>query len=55
MKWSNWSGLAAAEPRAVYAPRTADDVVAAVVAAREAGTAVKMPGSGHSFTAIAAP
>ncbi len=55
MKWSNWSGLATAAPREVYAPRSTEDVVAAVLAAREAGTTAKMPGSGHSFTAIAAP
>ena len=55
MKWSNWSGLATAEPREVYAPRSVEDVVTAVQAAREAGTTVKMTGSGHSFTAIAAP
>lgn len=55
MKWSNWCGLATADPREVYAPRSTEDVVAAVLAARESGTTVKMPGSGHSFTAIAAP
>ena len=55
MRWSNWSGLATTEPREVYAPRTTDDVVSAVLAARESSTTVKMPGSGHSFTAIAAP
>jgi FAD-linked oxidoreductase len=55
VKWSNWSGLASTEPREVYAPRSTEDVVATVLAAREAGTTVKMPGSGHSFTAIAAP
>ena len=55
MRWSNWSGLATAEPREVFAPRSTEDVVAAVLAAREARNTVKMPGSGHSFTAIAAP
>jgi FAD-linked oxidoreductase len=55
VRWSNWSGLATAEPREVYAPRSAEDVVTAVLAARDAGGRVKMPGSGHSFTAIAAP
>ncbi len=55
MEWRNWSGLVSATPTAVYAPRTTQDVVAAVLAARAAGTTVKMAGTGHSFTAIAAP
>ena len=55
MEWRNWSGLAAATPVEVHAPRTADDVVAAVGAARKAGSTVKMVGTGHSFTPIAAP
>ncbi len=55
MGWSNWSGLAGATPSRVFAPRTTDDVVAAVQEARRAGTTVKMVGAGHSFTAIAAP
>ena len=36
-------------------PADADAVVAEVRAAREAGTRVKMVGTGHSFTAIGAP
>ena len=55
MEWRNWSGLASAQPTAVYAPRSAGDVATAVRAAREQGTTVKMVGAGHSFTAIAAP
>ncbi len=55
MEWRNWSGLASARPTEVYAPRTTDDVVAAVAAARAAGTTVKMMGTGHSFTAVAVP
>ena len=54
MEWRNWSGLVTARPREIYAPRTAGDVVAAVQAARATGTSVKMIGTGHSFTAIAA-
>lgn len=53
--WRNWSGLTEATPAAVSTPRHVDDVVAAVQRARETGTGVKMPGSGHSFTAIAKP
>jgi len=55
VEWRNWSGLVSARPTGVYAPRTTDDVRAAVVAARAAGTTVKMMGTGHSFTAIAVP
>jgi len=53
--WHNWAGLARATPTEVRTPRDADDVVAAVDRARERRTTVKMPGTGHSFTAIAAP
>jgi FAD-linked oxidoreductase len=55
MEWSNWSGLARTTPAQVFAPRTPDDVAAAVAEARAAGTTVKMVGTGHSFTAVAAP
>ena len=55
MEWRSWSGLASALPREVYAPRSTDDVVAAVTAARESGRTVKMVGTGHSFTPIAVP
>lgn len=55
MEWRNWSRLESARPTEVYAPRTTDDVVAAVRAAGATGTSVKMMGTGHSFTAIAAP
>ena len=55
MQWQNWSGLESAEPRAVRSPTSAEHVVAAVVAARDSGTTVKMVGSGHSFTGIASP
>ncbi len=53
MEWRSWSGLASALPREVYAPRSAEDVVAAVRAARAAGHTAKMVGTGHSFTPIA--
>ncbi len=55
MEWRNWSGLESARPEEVYAPRDVEDVVTAVRAARERGTTVKMAGTGHSFTGIAAP
>jgi L-gulono-1,4-lactone dehydrogenase len=53
--WHNWTGLTSASPTEVRTPRDTDDVVAAVVRARERRTTVKMPGTGHSFTGIAAP
>ena len=47
------AGLGAA--RGGLAPRSTQDVVAAVLAARANGTTVKAVGTGHSFTSIAAP
>jgi FAD-linked oxidoreductase len=55
MQWHNWSGLESATPSRVITPRSADEVVAAVVEARETGGRVKMVGTGHSFTGISAP
>ena len=54
-RWSNWSGLEEATPRVVETPASVDAVVDVVRRARETGTTVKMTGTGHSFTAIAAP
>jgi L-gulono-1,4-lactone dehydrogenase len=53
--WQNWSGLESAEPRTVIRPTSVAEVVEAVAAARRGGTTVKMVGTGHSFTGIAAP
>jgi L-gulono-1,4-lactone dehydrogenase len=53
--WRNWAGLTSASPTEVRTPRDTDDVVAGVLRARERRTTVKMPGTGHSFTGIAAP
>jgi L-gulono-1,4-lactone dehydrogenase len=55
VRWQNWSGLESAEPRQVLSPATAQEVAAAVVAAGEGGSTVKMVGTGHSFTGIASP
>jgi len=55
VQWQNWSGLESAEPRSVVSPASADAVVAAVRAARQDRTTIKMVGTGHSFTGIAAP
>ena len=53
--WRNWSGLASTSPAEVHRPASTEDVVAVVNRARELRTTVKMPGTGHSFTGIAAP
>ncbi|MFL6106120.1 MAG: D-arabinono-1,4-lactone oxidase [Marmoricola sp.] len=53
--WRNWSGLTTSSPSEVHAPTSARDVVDLVNKARELRTTVKMPGTGHSFTGIAAP
>jgi len=54
-QWHNWSGTTITTPTEVHAPASAEEVVALVNKARELGTTVKMPGTGHSFTGIAAP
>jgi len=51
--WTNWAGLATAHPAQELTPHDAGEVVDAVVAARHQNLAVKMPGTGHSFTDIA--
>ena len=54
-EWRNWSGLETAFPSRVEAPGDVTAVVAAVQRARAERSTVKMAGTGHSFTAIAAP
>ncbi|WP_374455145.1 D-arabinono-1,4-lactone oxidase [Nocardioides sp.] len=54
-RWRNWSGLVEAHPQRVLSPSSVGAVVDVVRQAREQGTTVKMTGTGHSFTAIAAP
>ncbi|WP_439939453.1 D-arabinono-1,4-lactone oxidase [Nocardia sp. N13] len=54
-RWRNWSGLEEAVPQRVETPTSVDAVVELVRQSREARTGVKMTGTGHSFTAIAAP
>ena len=53
--WRNWSGLETASPSRVEQPDGVAAVVAAVERARADRSTVKMVGTGHSFTAIAAP
>jgi FAD-linked oxidoreductase len=53
--WRNWSGLEEATPERVETPTSVEAVVDVVRDARAAGTTVKITGTGHSFTGIAAP
>jgi FAD-linked oxidoreductase len=52
--WQSWSGLTTAHPARVLSPTSAEEVADAVLAARHQGLTVKMVGSGHSFTDVAA-
>ena len=54
-EWHNWAGLESARPARVEAPVDTGGIVAAVERARSERSTLKMVGSGHSFTAIAAP
>jgi L-gulonolactone oxidase len=48
--WRNWAGDEACEPAVVERPASAAGVAAAVGRAADAGRAVRVAGSGHSFT-----
>jgi FAD-linked oxidoreductase len=52
-RWQNWGRSESATPVEVRRPRSTDDVVAAVRAARDLGLRVKAVGASHSFTGIA--
>ena len=52
--WRNWSGLVSAHPERIVRPCDVDEVAAEVRSARERGSTLKMVGSGHSFSALAA-
>src|SRR5699024_3305125 len=49
-QWRNWSRTATADPETIIAPRTEQELSAAVLAARETGAHIKAVGSGHCFT-----
>jgi FAD-linked oxidoreductase len=51
--WRNWAGNQTAAPRHVLTPRSAAEVAAAVRFAADQDLAVRMAGSGHSFTPAA--
>jgi len=52
--WHNWGRVEHASPVHTAHPRSVDEVVAVVRAARDRALRVKAVGSGHSFTAVAA-
>ncbi len=51
--WRNWAGTASARPCRVVTPRSADQVADEVRKAGADGLAVRMAGTGHSFTPAA--
>jgi L-gulono-1,4-lactone dehydrogenase len=51
--WHNWAGNVTARPRRTVWPASAADVAAEVGRAATDGLAVRMTGTGHSFTPIA--
>jgi FAD-linked oxidoreductase len=51
--WRNWAGNQTAAPHHVLTPRSPAEVGAAVRFAADQGLAVRMAGSGHSFTSAA--
>ncbi|WP_181310726.1 D-arabinono-1,4-lactone oxidase [Nocardioides campestrisoli] len=53
--WTNWAGLERTRPTQVLVPEQTSEIVTAVERARARRTPVKMVGTGHSFTGIAAP
>lgn len=53
-RWVNWARTETSQPTAVVAPRTTEQVCAAVLRARETGHTVKPIGASHSFTGIGA-
>ncbi|MHA3683891.1 D-arabinono-1,4-lactone oxidase [Leucobacter sp. HY1908] len=53
-KWVNWARTESSQPATTVAPRSAEQVVAAVQRARDTGHTIKPIGASHSFTAIGA-
>jgi len=52
--WRNWSGSVRCRPARMEAPRTEGEVIAAVRRADHEGLAVRVAGTGHSFTPLCA-
>ncbi|HEY2505497.1 MAG TPA: D-arabinono-1,4-lactone oxidase [Streptosporangiaceae bacterium] len=53
MTWHNWAGNVTARPRRIVTPGSAADVAVEVRRAAANGQAIRMTGSGHSFTPTA--
>lgn len=53
VKWRNWAGNQTARPETVLSPGSDGEVADAVRTAHAGGRAVRVVGSGHSFTAAA--
>ncbi|KRE74598.1 D-arabinono-1,4-lactone oxidase [Paenibacillus sp. Soil750] len=52
--WTNWSGIVQATPQSVLYPDSIEAVVDAVLLCRRQGRRLRVVGTGHSFTPIAA-
>jgi L-gulonolactone oxidase len=52
-EWANWSGDQRCRPARILAPRSREELAAAVGAAAAAGEKLSVTGSGHSFTETA--
>ena len=50
--WSNWSGAVTCAPLRIETPRTSEEVAQLVRGALERGVAVRVAGSGHSFSRV---
>ena len=53
MTWTNWTGDQRCDPAGRAVPRSPEELAEIVGAATAEGTAVKVVGSGHSFTEAA--
>lgn len=54
-KWTNWAGNVSTVPHAIHRPTSEEAVSEIVRQCAATNLRVKVPGSGHSFTATAAP
>jgi FAD-linked oxidoreductase len=52
-EWRNWAGDQRCEPAEIIRPASRAELIESVAGAAEAGRAVRVAGSGHSFTDIA--
>ncbi|BBI35355.1 D-arabinono-1,4-lactone oxidase [Cohnella abietis] len=53
-RWRNWSGIVQATPQQVIYPGSTEEIVDAVRLCRRESRTLRVVGSGHSFTAVAA-